>query len=34
MNCDDFYYLSNEKYQILENYLQKHLIEIENIDKK
>ena len=34
MNCDDFYYLSNEKYQILENYLQKHLIEIKKVDKQ
>ena len=34
MNCDGFYYLSNQRYQILENYLQKHSIKIKNINKQ
>ena len=31
MNCHGFYYLSNEKYQILENNLQKHSGEIKTL---
>ena len=34
MNCDDFYYLSNEKCQILKNYPQENSVEIKKIGKQ